>query len=122
MRYSKILITHFTNPRNNGQLKEYNAYAKGYNPSDGDEIKVFIQIENNRIKDISYLIKGCPRAIASASYTTEIVKGKDIKEVLNMEESSIREGLELIDERFDCIPLPLRTIKKAIVDNTKSQP
>ncbi len=121
MRYSKILISHFTNPQNNGKLKDYNAYAEGYNPSDGDSIKVFIQIEDNRVKEVSYLIKGCPRAIASASYTTELIKGKRVEEILSMDERVIREGLELTDEKFDCIPLPLRTIKKAIVDITESQ-
>jgi len=114
LKYSKVLISHFLKPKNVGQLKEYNAYAEGYNPKDGDTVKVFLLIEDDRIKDVSCLIKGCPRAIASASYTTEMVKGMNIKDVVNLDESTIREGLELLDKRFDCIPMTLRAIKKAL--------
>jgi len=121
MKYSLLLISHFMNPRNNGKLDDYNVYGEGYNPSDGDTIRFFIKVEEGKIIQIKYLVKGCPRAIASSSYTSELVKGMRVEDVLNMDESNIGKALELDDEKFDCIPLPLRTIKKAIKSHSKEK-
>ncbi len=114
MKYSSLLLSHFMNPKNNGKLDDYNAHGEGYNSSDGDTIRFFIKIEDGKIVRIKYLVKGCPRAIASSSYTSELVKGMRVEDVLNIDESVIGKALKLDDEKFDCIHLPLRTIKKAI--------
>lgn len=117
MKYSSLFLSHFMNPKNNGKLDDYNAHGEGYNSSDGDAIEFYIKIEDGKIARIKYLVKGCPRAIASSSYTSELVEGMRIEDVLEMDESAIGKALGLEGMDFDCIPLPLRTIKKAIKDS-----
>jgi NifU-like protein involved in Fe-S cluster formation len=57
---------------------------------------------------------GCPRAIASSSYASELVKEEKVKNVLKMDDLSIRKEPGLEDPKFLCVSLPLKVIQKAI--------
>ncbi len=82
--YQEIIIDHGTNPRNNFKIKNYNYNKTGFNPLCGDTIDLYLFIENNNIKDISFQGQGCSISIASVSIMTEIIKNKTIKEALNI--------------------------------------
>lgn len=77
--YNEKTIDHFENPRNMGEIKEASTVAQGGNPTCGDVVKLFLNIDNNKIKDIKFQAFGCGACIASTSALTEMVKGKDIK-------------------------------------------
>lgn len=78
--YQEVIIDHGRRPRNFHEMAAANHHADGFNRLCGDKLTVYLQIENNIIKDISFKGVGCAISTASASLMTEQLKGKSIKE------------------------------------------
>ena len=79
--YQEIILDHNRRPRNYGQLDQPTHQAEGHNPLCGDEISVFIQVEDDTITDISFDGQGCAISKASASLMTSRLKGRTLDEV-----------------------------------------
>lgn len=79
--YQEIILDHNRRPRNYGKLEQATHQAEGHNPLCGDEISVFIRVENDRITDISFDGQGCAISKASASLMTSRLKGRTLEEV-----------------------------------------
>ncbi len=96
--YQEIILDHGKNPRNLRKSENFNKDAKGHNPLCGDNVHVFLKIdENKKVEDISFEGHGCAISMASASIMTDIVRGKEefeVKEILN-------DFLEMIKEKND---------------------
>jgi nitrogen fixation NifU-like protein len=82
--YSDIVIDHFENPRNMGEIEAADGEAEVGNPACGDVTKIFLKIEDGRIVDVKFKTFGCAAAIASASMTTELIKGKTLEDALKV--------------------------------------
>lgn len=82
--YQQVILDHNKNPRNFGVLNQCNHHAEGHNPLCGDQIEVFIQIENDKISDVMFKGAGCAISKASASIMTTLLKGKTIEEAKKM--------------------------------------
>lgn len=78
--YQELIIDHSKRPRNFRVLEAANRKSEGYNPLCGDKITVLLELENERVKNISFQGAGCAISTASASIMTEIVKGKTLAE------------------------------------------
>lgn len=78
--YSPIVIDHFQNPRNVGELADANAQASVTNPVCGDVLQLMLHIDAGRIVDVRFKTFGCEAAIAASSLLTEMVKGKTLAE------------------------------------------
>ncbi|MFY9532136.1 MAG: SUF system NifU family Fe-S cluster assembly protein [Candidatus Acidiferrales bacterium] len=74
--YQDMILEHCKKPRNFGSLPQANRKAEGYNPLCGDHFTVFLQLENDAVKDISFEGSGCAISKASASMMTASLKGK----------------------------------------------
>ena len=79
--YQELIIDHSKRPRNFNVLETADRTLEGYNPLCGDKITVFLKLEQDRIKNISFQGSGCAISTASASVMTESVKGKTLDEV-----------------------------------------
>ena len=80
--YQEIILDHGKNPRNLGKFDNYNKDAKGNNPLCGDNVHVYLRLnENKKIEDIAFEGHGCAISMASASIMTDMVRGKEEKEV-----------------------------------------
>lgn len=79
--YQEVILDHFRRPRNTGTLGHANRHAEGQNPLCGDEIKLWLNVEDGVVKDVSFTGVGCAISTASASMMSEAVKGKRIEEV-----------------------------------------
>ena len=78
--YQEIILEHGKNPRNLGKTKNFNKDAKGNNPLCGDNVHVYLKLNNQRkVEDISFEGSGCAISIASTSIMTELVKGKSVE-------------------------------------------
>jgi nitrogen fixation protein NifU and related proteins len=75
--YQEVILDHNRRPRNYRAL-EGGRKAEGYNPLCGDRITVFLHMDNDVIKDVSFQGSGCAISKASASLMTESVKGKTV--------------------------------------------
>jgi nitrogen fixation NifU-like protein len=78
--YQQVILDHNKKPRNFRKLEAANHTAEGYNPLCGDQLTVYLQIENDAVKDISFEGAGCAISKAAASMMTQVVKGKTRQE------------------------------------------
>jgi len=78
--YSPIVIDHFQNPRNVGELPDANAEASVANPVCGDVLKLTLKIAGERITAVRFKTFGCEAAIAASSLLTEMLVGKSLTE------------------------------------------
>jgi nitrogen fixation NifU-like protein len=74
--YQQVILDHNKNPRNFKELPEATKKVDGYNPLCGDHYTVFVQLEGDVIKDVSFTGSGCAISKSSASVMTSTVKGK----------------------------------------------
>ena len=74
--YQQVILDHCKHPRNFHDLPASTCSAQGHNPLCGDQLKLFLAMEGEVIKDISFLGSGCCISKASASLLTESAKGK----------------------------------------------
>ena len=80
--YQEIILDHGKNPRNLGKFDNYNKDAKGNNPLCGDNVHVYLRLnENKKVEDIAFEGHGCAISMASASIMTDMVRGKEEREV-----------------------------------------
>ncbi len=78
--YQQVILDHNRRPRNRGKLPTANRVARGDNPTCGDQCAVYLQMEGDRIADISFDGSGCAISQASASLMTTQLKGKTAAE------------------------------------------
>ena len=78
--YQQVILDHNKKPRNFHKLVEANRTAEGYNPLCGDQLTVYMQLEDEVVKDISFVGQGCAISKAAASMMTQSVKGKSRQE------------------------------------------
>jgi len=78
--YQEVILDHNRHPRNFGTLESANHDADGFNPLCGDKIHVYLDVEDDRIRDIRFEGSGCAISTASASVMTETLKGKTLSE------------------------------------------
>jgi len=76
--FSKILLDHFRNPRNAGELPSASVTVEVSNPVCGDVLKLAARVEGRRIVEVRFLCRGCTASIACASLLTEQITGSDI--------------------------------------------
>ncbi|MBN1402934.1 MAG: SUF system NifU family Fe-S cluster assembly protein [Opitutales bacterium] len=78
--YREIILDHNKRPRNFRKMEDCTHHAEGHNPLCGDEIEVFVKVDNGVITDISFEGEGCAISKSSASLMTTALKGKTIEE------------------------------------------
>lgn len=131
--YQSMILEHSKHPRNFGILN-CSCFSKGKNPSCGDELILFIDKEDEQIKDIKFEGKGCAISMASSSLMTQAVKGKTIIEAKEMlkdfvefivnnkdldnkyEPLHIFDGVKKFPLRVKCVLLAWRTMEHILDD------
>lgn len=76
--YQEIILDHNKNPKNYREIAAATHYAQGYNPLCGDKVDIYLLIEGDRIKDVSFTGSGCAISKASASIMTTVLKNKSV--------------------------------------------
>lgn len=118
--YSEKVMDHFANPRNVGEIENANAIGEVGNAKCGDIMKIYMDIEDNIIKDVKFKTFGCGAAIATSSMATEMVKGKTVDEALELTNKAVMEALDgLPKEKIHCSVLAEEAIQSAINDYKK---
>ena len=78
--YQEVILDHNKNPRNFREIETATNTADGNNPLCGDALRVYVEMENGRVKDVAFKGSGCAISKASASMMTQTVKGKSKEE------------------------------------------
>ena len=139
--YQEVILDHNKSPRNFKKLDTANRTAEGYNPLCGDKIDIFLDIEGDVVKDISFLGSGCAISKASASLMSTIIKGKSVDEAKKLfekfhdfitgkldENASIEElgklavlaGVKEFPMRVKCASLAWHTMLTALKNESKT--
>ena len=80
--YREIILDHYRNPRNRGELPAPPAHrVEGFNPLCGDEVVVYLDVEDGKVTDVRIGGQGCSISQSSASMMSSAVKGKTVDEV-----------------------------------------
>ena len=130
--YQEVILDHSKRPRNCHPMDDANRRAEGYNPLCGDKLKLFLKIEDDVVKDVSFVGSGCAISTASASLMTESLKGKTRGEALKLldhfhelltTDAAIREdlgklvvfcGVRDYPARVKCATLAWHTLRSAL--------
>ena len=118
--YQDIILEHGKNPRNFGKCEKYTHQAKGYNPLCGDQVQVYLKLNNEKkVEDLTFEGSGCAISIASTSIMTELVKGKSteiakkiIIDFLNMVKSTSEIKSNDLNEDQKTTVMSLSGVKK----------
>lgn len=79
--YSAAVLDHFQNPRNAGEVADPSARVEVSNPVCGDVLVLSVRVEEQRVTEVRFKVRGCVTAIASASVLTELMSGKSVQEL-----------------------------------------
>jgi nitrogen fixation protein NifU and related proteins len=139
--YQEVILDHNKSPRNFKKLETANRSAEGYNPLCGDKIDIFLDVEDDVVKDISFQGSGCAISKASASLMSTIIKGKPVEEAKKLfekfhdlitgkldENSNIEElgklavlgGVKEFPMRVKCASLAWHTMLTALKNESKT--
>jgi nitrogen fixation NifU-like protein len=139
--YQEVILDHSKRPRNFKALPGANRSAEGYNPLCGDREKVYLALEGDVLKDVSFQGAGCAISTASASMMTERVKGMTTgqAEALftkfhdlitapsgpaaggpELEKLEVFSGVREYPVRIKCATLPWHTLKAALRGEAKT--
>jgi len=114
--YSETVIDHSLNPRNVGDLKDADGFAKVTGPC-GDTMEIWLKVTDTTISDASFMTDGCNATIAAGSMITEIAKGRSVREAHKICQQDVINALDgLPEENHHCALLAANTIKQAIRD------
>ncbi len=136
--YQEVILDHNKNPKNFRKLESASHTSEGYNPLCGDRINLYLQIENDHIKDISFEGSGCAISKASSSVMTDELKGKSLAEAkelfkkfqgiitgktetdfTGLDKLSVFAGVREFPVRVKCAALAWHTMLEAIENGTE---
>ena len=132
--YQETILDHSKRPRNCHSMDDANRHAEGYNPLCGDKLKLFLRVEDDVVKEASFVGSGCAISTASASLMTESLIGKSREEALKLLEKFhellttdtpvskdlgklvVFCGVRDYPARVKCATLAWHTLKSALLD------
>ena len=131
--YQEVILDHNRSPRNFRRIAGASHHAEGFNPLCGDRVTVFVQIEGDRIADVTFEGSGCAISKASASLMTDALKGSTVADarrlferfhrmVTTPSDQAVEElgklsalaGVREFPVRVKCASLAWHTLKAAI--------
>ena len=116
--YTEKVLDHFENPRNVGEIKDASGVGTVGNPKCGDIMRIYLDIDDNQIiRDVKFKTYGCGAAVATSSMATELVKGKHIKDAMQVTNKAVMEALDgLPPVKVHCSLLAEEAIHAALWD------
>ena len=117
--YSEKVMDHFQNPRNVGEIENASGVGTVGNAKCGDIMRIYLDIddESHIIRDCKFKTFGCGAAVATSSMATELVKGKTIKEAMQVTNKAVMEALDgLPPVKVHCSLLAEEAIHAALWD------
>jgi len=116
--YSEKVMDHFSNPRNVGEIENASGVGTVGNAKCGDIMRIYLDINDSGIiEDVKFKTFGCGAAVATSSMATELVKGKNVKEALQVTNKAVMDALDgLPAVKVHCSLLAEEAIHAALWD------
>jgi len=113
--YSEKVMDHYRNPRNVGEIENADAVGLAGSLTCGDQLKIYLKIENNIVTDAKFQTFGCGSAVASSSILTEMIIGKTVDEVRKITNKDIADELGgLPPEKMHCSVMGYEALEDAL--------
>jgi len=129
--YQESILEHYKKPRNHGVLEPHSLREEGVNPSCGDEVTLYLRLEDGVITGVSFEGEGCAISQAAASMMTEAVIGLSVGSALRLAASfrdmlhgaepaqelgdlAALRGVARLPARVKCAALPFSTLQVAL--------
>ncbi|MCS7143320.1 MAG: SUF system NifU family Fe-S cluster assembly protein [Aigarchaeota archaeon] len=111
-----LILDHYRNPRNFGEISDAHVKHKDSNPLCGDVVELYLKLDGDRVVDVKFKGKGCAISQASASMLTERLFNKTLDEVVKLTKADILDMLkiELSPVRLKCALLSLKVLKGGV--------
>lgn len=138
--YQQVILDHNKSPKNFREIENPDKEAEGFNPLCGDHLHLYINMDGEIVKDISFKGNGCAISKASASLMTTVIKGKTIKEseeffekfhslvtgnlkdenqIEQLGKLAVFQGVQEFPARVKCASLAWHTLIAALKNETK---
>jgi nitrogen fixation NifU-like protein len=115
--YSEMVMDHFMNPRNVGEIPDADGVGNEGNPVCGDMMTFYIKVDDDRLSDVKFKTFGCGAAIAVSSMVSEMAKGKTLEEAKKITNADVAAELDgLPKNKLHCSNLGADALHKAIED------
>ena len=115
--YTDLVMEHFSNPRNVGEVADPDGVGEIGNPVCGDVMRITIRVAGDAIEDVKFRTFGCGAAIATSSMVTEMVMGKSLGEAGEISNRAVAEALGgLPPAKMHCSNLAADALHLAIAD------
>lgn len=115
--YSDLVREHFERPRNAGVLVDADGVGERSNPVCGDRMRVMIRVVGGRIAAVRWQTRGCPAAIATSSFASELVIGWELAAVEALTREAIAEAMGgLPRDKVHCSVLAADALRAAVAD------
>ncbi|MGA9365455.1 MAG: SUF system NifU family Fe-S cluster assembly protein [Bacteroidota bacterium] len=82
--YSPVVLAHYKNPHNFGEIEDAVIDSKGTHKSCGDDVEIFIRLDGEVVKEIKFVGRGCALSQSSASIMTDLLRRKTLSEALEL--------------------------------------
>lgn len=133
--YQEVIMDHNRSPRNFRKPADANRQTEGYNPLCGDQITLYLSVDDNKIADVGFQAIGCAISKASASMMTESVKGLSIEDaervfsefhnMITQEDfdadllgdAELLQGVSRYPARIKCAALPWHALNSTLADS-----
>jgi nitrogen fixation NifU-like protein len=113
--YNDIVLDHFSNPRNVGDIEDADGTGSVGNPIDGDQITVYIKVKEGKLADVKFRTFGCAAAIAASSMVTVLAIGKTLDEALRITNDDVAAALNgLPSKKLRCSNIAADALHVAI--------
>ncbi|HEX2978203.1 MAG TPA: iron-sulfur cluster assembly scaffold protein [Candidatus Babeliales bacterium] len=121
--YKEILLEHYRQPRNRGELAHADFSSGMHNPSCGDSVSFQGLVVQKHLVKLMFTGQGCVISQAAASMLSELAEQKKIDEVMALDASAIGTmiGMELGPTRLKCALLPLEALQKGLLGLNKEK-
>ncbi len=120
--YTDLVMDHFSNPRNVGEVDDPDGAGQIGNPVCGDVMRMTIKVEDDHITDVKFKTFGCGAAVATSSIVTEMVMGKTLDEAAEISNRAVAEALGgLPAQKMHCSNLAADALHLAIEDYLSKQ-
>lgn len=119
--YKDEILDLYKHPLNEGKIEDADIIKEGENPSCGDHLTIYANLEKNNIKDIKHESDACAICTASTSILTEEIQNKSRKEILDLDKDWMLEklGIDVSPMRMKCALLGLKTLQKGLKEKNQ---
>jgi nitrogen fixation NifU-like protein len=114
--YREIILDHYRNPRNKGTLDPADYSYEDTNPLCGDEVRIDLRIQDDKVAEVRFSGRGCAISQAAASMLTEMIDGQPLEDVKALTKDDLLQelGVPISPARMKCALLPLKVLKAGI--------